>query len=128
MADPDNQEVTVRHMRSKARRSKATRTPRIVLVAPDPHLLQLFSREHPDLDLVTVTGASQLQSALDERTDLVVVDVEDPLLAHVLADEANTRVVVTARPTTRTGGEFDGVLQRPYAPRDVRRVVRSVLG
>lgn len=108
--------------------SKAFRTSRIVLVAPDPHLLQLFTREHPDLDLATVTTATELQTALDERPDLVVVDLEDPKLAQVLADEANPRTVVTTRAGTRTGAEFDAVLHRPYTPRDVRRVVRGALG
>ncbi len=118
----------MRQKRSKAPRSKSPRTARVVLVAPDPHLLALFNREHPDLDVATASGPAELQAALDEGAELAVIDVEDPLLAHVLAHETAPRIVVTARPTTRTGDEFDGVLHRPYDPRDVRRVVRSVLG
>ncbi len=109
-------------------RSKPSRPARIVLVDPDPHLLQLFTREHSELDLETVTGLPELQAALDDRADLVVIDLEDPLLAHVLADDSDPKTVVTARAGSRTGAEFDGVLHRPYAAGDVRRIVQSVLG
>ncbi|MDP8927431.1 MAG: hypothetical protein M3O70_02340 [Actinomycetota bacterium] len=109
-------------------RSRPSRPARVVLVDPDPHLLQLFSREHPDLNVETVETLEELQSALDGHADLVVVDLEDPLLAHVLADGAHPRTVVTARAGIRTGAEFDGVLHRPYTARDVRRTIRGMLG